>query len=227
MSAEPAEAELPARGSSRRTAWLDPKLIIPLAQALIVLLVGWWIKDSVSLSLTRKQLDLANVTQMHGLIQALSKPKQNLYEDYYPAAMALAPFGAYAITTFLQLEQVVPDANQQAAIEAGLRAVALQEPEEMIAQLRRIIRNRSGFYSYTAHLFAIRTLAEMGDRKSLQDLMAYQAELTGIGSDSLRVRALGNIVSPNKPVGEAELQKLMESLESSIVALRQEGTGRQ
>lgn len=211
--------ETPAPRPNSRASWLDPKMIVPFVQTLVLLLVGWWIKDSVSLALTQKQLDLANLSEMRTLVAELLERDQSP-EHYRSAAVALAPFGTYTITTFLQLEQEGTD-NQQLACEAGLRAVALREPKAVAEQLRRIVRNRTGFYTYDAHLFAIRTLGIMDTRESLPDLEAYHARLAQAASDSVRLRILRSIVSQNNAPGEMELPVLMASLEASIGALRQ------
>ncbi len=219
MADDTRESKVPIGSPARWASWLDPKLIVPFVQTLVVLLVGWWIKDSVSLALTQKQLDLANVKEMRELVLVLLKPGLES-EDYQSAAVALAPFGTYTISTFLQLEQEGSD-FQQLASEAGLRAVALKEPKAVAEQLRRIIRNRTGFYSYSAHLFAIRMLAQMGVQESLPELEDYHTRLARAASDSLRLETWRSMVSENRRPDKLQLKRLMASLEASIRALRQ------
>jgi hypothetical protein len=206
-------------GGGRWSLWLDPKLIVPFLQAVVVLFVGWWIKDSVTIALTQKQLDLANVKEMRELVQNLLTPNQPL-TAYQSAAVALAPFGMYTMGTFIQLEQEGSD-NQQLASEAGIRALALKEPKAVAEQLRRIIRNRTGFYTYNTHLFAVRTLGQMDVKEALPELVSYQKYLAGAGSDSLRLATWRQMVSENKEPGELQMKRLIASLEASIDAIRQ------
>jgi len=199
--------------------WLDPKLVVPFLQALVILLVGWWIKDSVTLAISQKQLDLANVKEMRDLVRDLLEPDQ-APGDYQSAAVALAPFGTYAISIFLELEQKGTD-NQQMASEDGLRAVALAQPAAVAQELRRIIRNQTGFYSYTAHLFAIRMLAQMDVGKALAELEAYQARVLSLESDSARLELLRQVVSEERPPGVDQVKRTLGTLDASIKALRQ------
>jgi hypothetical protein len=206
----------PARAPRWWVTWLDPKLIVPLIQAVVVLLVGWWIKDGVTVALQQKQLDLANVKEMRELVHDLLKPSSPTPEDYQSAAIALAPFGRYTIGTFLQLIKDPANEQQLLAAESGLRAVAVTEPQLVEEQLRRVIRNRTGFYPSEMHIFAIRTLGQMDDVGSLPDLASYRKALRG-GASSDTLQIFRSMVSDTP--GNPQLNAIIRSLDESIAVL--------
>jgi hypothetical protein len=215
----------PRPRSDRLVAWLDPKLILPFAQSLVILLVGWWIKDGVSLALQKRQLDLANVREMRELLLELSKPSQDLVA-YRATASALAPFGSYAIVPLILVIQD-GEANQSLAAETGLRIIAIRDPEIVTAELIKILNNRSRLYGWRAHLSAVRLLGELGAGRARHACESYWRALGGeAATDSTRALQCTSLVREDAAPTADQVMEVVLAVKGSLANLRSASGGR-
>ncbi|CAN5237790.1 hypothetical protein BH11PSE10_BH11PSE10_01290 [soil metagenome] len=160
----------PAKSAlSRWIGWMGAELPKMIA-AIVVLVLGFAIKDSVDLSIRQRQLDLSYSKEMQGLLQQLSgggTPQQ-----LQTTAVVLASFGAPALPALLsELRQ--PGLRGDAAAE-GLNVLALREPEVVCAALPRLLGLRRQ-YDWQAHERVVLMLGQHGCRPARKGLQAYRA----------------------------------------------------
>ena len=92
--------------------------------------------------------ELANAKEMQALLQKLRSG-----QEPESTALALSAFGKPAIAPLLY----IMDAGDQApAALDGLQAIGFSEPEEVCEQTSKVLRNRTGLFSWETHLRAIR-----------------------------------------------------------------------
>src|SRR4030095_12593964 len=109
------------KGGSGVRDWLQTPG--PYIGGLVVLLVGFWIKDSVTLALQREQLNLAYAQQMRDLVKDFDESSTPTDADRN--AIGLAMFGKYAIVPLLERLESGGDVLPLAA-QRGLRLVGYQ-----------------------------------------------------------------------------------------------------
>jgi hypothetical protein len=165
------------KGSGVRE-WLQT--LAPYIGGLVVLLVGFWIKDSVTIALQREQLDLSYVQQMRDLIQDFDE--SNTQAAANANAVGLAMYGKHAILPLVErLEgggDVVPD-----AAERGLRLVGTEHPAEACVKFRRVIDDRAHRFKWQTHKTLIKVIGQSECADVRADLESYRAALKQLGSD--------------------------------------------
>ncbi len=167
------------------------KYLIPIISSAVILLLGYWIKDSVDHALKRQQLQLSYATEMQVLLEKMSAsgaPRSQIEA----AALVLTTFGEHAVvplTNELQLE----DSLRAPAAENGLRAMALTESGRACHILEKVLANRTRLYRWETHRRVIRLLGDLHCRDSLPLLKEYQELITeadrdDAGLDKYRLR---------------------------------------
>ncbi len=142
-----------------------PKLIA----AIVILVLGFWIKDSVDLAIKQRQLDLSYSKEMQGLLQKLSAGGST--EELQTTAIVLASFGQAALPALLS-ELREPGLRGDAATE-GLNVLALREPEPVCAALPRVLTLRRQ-YDWQAHERVVLMLGQHGCAKAREPLRRYR-----------------------------------------------------
>ena len=157
--------------------WMGAELP-KLVAAVVILVLGFWIKDSVDLAIKQRQLDLSYSKEMQGLLQKLSAGGST--QELQTTAVVLASFGQAALPALLS-ELREPGLRGDAASE-GLNVLALREPEPVCAALPRVLSLRLQ-YDWQAHERVVMMLGQHGCTKAREPLRRYrdlvQAALTG------------------------------------------------
>ena len=189
-----AAAPPPKPWPARVLGWMGaeaPKLIA----SIVILVLGFWIKDSVDLAIKQRQLDLSYTKEMLGLLQKLSEEED--VGKLKNHAVVLASFGEPALPALL-MELRRADLHAVAA-QHGLEAMAVREPELLCRLLPPLLLKRNLHYDIGAHRTLVELIGDNGCRKALPQLRRYRdffnAAVAG-QPDALRQRIGGDIAAP-------------------------------
>ncbi len=179
---------------ARVLGWMGaeaPKLIA----SIVILVLGFWIKDSVDLAIKQRQLDLSYTKEMLGLLQKLTEEED--VGKLKNHAVVLASFGEPALPALL-MELRRADLHAVAA-QHGLEAMAVREPELLCRLLPPLLLKRNLHYDIGAHRTLVELIGDNGCRKALPQLRRYRdlvdAAVAG-RPDALRQRIGGDIPAP-------------------------------
>ena len=179
---------------ARVLGWMGaegPKLLA----SIVVLVLGFWIKDSVDLAIKQRQLDLSYTKEMLALLQQLTQ--EDDLGKLNNAAVVLASFGEPALPALL-MELRRPDLHAVAATR-GLEAMAVREPDTLCRVLPPLLLKRNQHYDLTAHRALVGLIGDNGCRKALPQLRRYRdlvnAAVAGKPAE-LRERIGGDIAAP-------------------------------
>lgn len=193
MDAAPAPVP-PKPWPARVLAWMGaeaPKLVA----SVVILVLGFWIKDSVDLAIKQRQLDLSYTKEMMGLLQKLTEEED--LAKLNNSAVVLASFGEPALPALL-MELRRPDLHAVAATR-GLEAMAVREPETLCRVLPPLLLKRNQHYDIGAHRTLLGLIGDNGCRKALPQLRRYRdlvnAAVAG-QPEALRQRIGGEIAAP-------------------------------
>jgi len=150
-----------------------PKLVA----AVVLLIITYWIKDSVDLALRRQQLQLETTKGMESHLESMAKPNA-AQPDIDRAALLLAAYGQASIIPLVN-ELREKGARAQAA-EGALGLVALSDPEDLCKVLPGVLANRTGLFGWESHLRVIRLLGGSGCSRAKDDLRRYQMHLENV-----------------------------------------------
>lgn len=189
-----APAPPPKPWPARLLGWMGaeaPKLIASIT----VLVLGFWIKDSVDLAIKQRQLDLSYTKEMLGLLQKLTEEED--LGKLTNSAVVLASFGEPALPALL-MELRRPDLHAVAATR-GLEAMAVREPQTLCRVLPPLLLKRNQHYDIGAHRTLVTLIGDNGCAKALPQLRRYRdfvdAAVAG-RPDELRQRIGGDIAAP-------------------------------
>ncbi len=182
------------------------KAVGPLATALLVLIIGFGIKDSVDFALRQRQLEISSAQGMQEMIAELHRG--NLTKsDAEAAATALAAFGPAAL---LPLVNVLSTGaiEEKLAAGKGLFLIGISHPEPTCQILESVLKNRNQQFSWSTHRSVIRLLGQINCRDAIDSLKEYQAlvrENTESGLKAYRSIVLGQ--SPPELADMDEVEK--------------------
>ena len=149
-------------------AWMGAELPKLLA-AIVVLVLGFALKDSVDLAIKQRQLDLSYTKEMQGLLQQLSGGGTEA--QLQSAAVLLASYGEPALPGLMSTLRR-PGLGGEAAAE-GLNVLALREPELVCTALPRLLGLRRQ-YDWQAHEKVVLMLGQHGCKAARPALLQYQ-----------------------------------------------------
>lgn len=189
-----APAAPPKSWPARVLAWMGaeaPKLLA----SVVVLVLGFWIKDSVDLAIKQRQLDLSYTKEMLALLQKLTEEED--LGKLNNGAVVLASFGEPALPALL-MELRRPDLHAVAATR-GLEALAVREPEVLCRVLPPLLLKRNQHYDIGAHRTLVGLIGDNGCTRALPQLRRYR-DLVGAAvagrPDELKRRIAGEVTDP-------------------------------
>lgn len=179
---------------ARLLGWMGaeaPKLLA----SVVVLVLGFWIKDSVDLAVKQGQLNLSYTKEMLVVLQKLTEEED--IGKLYNSAVLLASFGEPALPALL-MELRRTDLHAVAATR-GLEAMAVRDPELLCRVLPPLLLKRNQHYDIGAHRTLVGLIGDNGCRKALPQLRRYRdlvnAAVAG-KPEELRQRIGGDIAAP-------------------------------
>lgn len=135
----------------------------PYLSGLIILIVGFWLKDSVSMAFQREQLDLTYVKDVRELIESFDKATEQSSAD--TNAIALAMYGKFALVPLI--ERLESGDVAKIAAERGLRLVGANQPEAACPRFASLLDDPSPRFTWQTHKTLIRLL---GASSCVQDI---------------------------------------------------------
>lgn len=153
--------------------------------AAVLLGMTWWIKDSVDAAISRQQLQLSFTKEMQSQLEKMADPKAN-DKEIERAALLIAAYGGPGIAPLLN-ETRYGDLRANGA-EAGLRYLALVDPESLCRVLPRVLDNHTRQFGWNSHLRVIRLLGESGCTRAQPQLSRYL--------EAVNVARVGKIKAP-------------------------------
>jgi hypothetical protein len=204
----------------RFAAFMGPALP-QFITGLIVLVVGFALKDSVDLAIRQQQLQLSFVTSMKAGLDEMARERAPL-ASVEQAAVVLASFGRPAILPLIN--ELRQGGNRTIGAEAGLATLALTEPEEVCRLVLRSLARSSQLFDAEGYGAAVRILVAGDCSRALDTLAAHAERASRLLAELEKAVAEGKPapgvpwlrVAPTVP----QLRELTNTLASSVAALK-------
>jgi|GEM_PF-6726903 len=204
------------KGSSLRD-WLQT--LGPYISGIVVLLVGFWIKDSVTLSLQREQLDLEYVKQMRDLVMDFDEAKSQPEAD--ANAVGLAMYGQFAIMPLV--ERLEGGDVAPLAAEKGLRFVGNNNPRTACPKFETVITDHGRRFRWQTHKTMIKVIGQSSCLNSIATLEKYQRQLNAAAGNAQQLDAfahryseVGSFDAESAASLDKELDNALEILKSQV-----------
>jgi hypothetical protein len=191
--------------------------LIPIISGGIILLLGYWVKDSVDQALARQQLRLSYVTEMQELIEKMSEPGASRAQ-IEAAALVLATFGEPAVVPLINELQIEGSVRALAA-ESGLRAMALTAPSGACKILRKVLDNRTRLYHWKTHQRVIGLLGDIGCKDTLPTLNDYKNMIDNAGKEN-NLLAYHSILRRDQLPDTDSIEQIQQSLVQTLGVLK-------
>jgi hypothetical protein len=137
---------------------------------LVMLVVGFALKDSVDLAIRQQQLQLSFVTAMKAGLEEMARKDAPLFA-VEQAATVLAAFGRPAILPLVN--ELRSGGNRTVGAEAGLAALALTEPTEVCRLVQLSLMRSSTLFNNQSYGAAVRCLGASGCTSARNLLRAH------------------------------------------------------
>ncbi len=190
------------------------KYLLPIISSAVIIVLGYWLKDSVDQALARQQLQLSYATEMQELLEKMSTPGAPR-SQIEAAALVLATFGAHAVvplTNELQLE----DSLRAPAAESGLRAMALTESVHACHILEKVLTNRTRLYRWETHRRVIKLLGELHCQNSLPAVKEYLGLITEADRDAATLNRYRMTLRRDSTPGRDGIKQIRTAIEWSL-----------
>jgi hypothetical protein len=197
-----------------RDRWEKLQAVTPLISGLLVVIVGYYLTGSVNNAIQRQQLQLSNVREMRELLAQLNTADANQAES---AAFTLSAFGRPAVPALVAALAAGGEVRAPAA-EGALRTIGLNDPEAVCEPARKLLDNRSGSFSWIAHLSAIRLLGDMECRGARTSVEAF-AQALGTVRNPSDLGAFAWRFAPDPPLDLDGVGRLKAELERTLKIL--------
>jgi hypothetical protein len=194
-------------------AWMGAELP-KFVTAIVLLGVGWGIKDSVDLSIKQRQLDLSYAKEMQGLLQKMAEKNadRGVLES---TAVILASYGAPALPALLS--ELTRSGLRSDAATMGIRLLALTQPAAVCEVLPGALSNRARQFEWQAQEDVVKILGENGCRKAVPALKAYRDAVAAAEKGDTRALAAVVRMLPASPT--EDYPRLLESIRQSLANL--------
>jgi hypothetical protein len=187
----------------------------PFVTAIAVFIVGFVLKDSVSLALQREDLDLKYVKDVRDLIEGFDAAKEQSSAD--ANAIALAMYGRFAIVPLI--ERLQGGDVAQLAAQRGLSLVGANEPAAVCAAFTRLLHDPARRYIWQTHKVIIRLIAVSECVPNAPTLEGYLTELDGLG-DPQRLAAFSQRFSNAEAFDAEGVDTLRRQTDQSLAILK-------
>ena len=171
----------------------------PYLSGLIILIVGFWLKDSVTMAFQREQLDLSYVKDVRVLIENFDKATEQSSAD--TNAIALAMYGKFALVPLI--ERLETGDVAKIAAERGLRLVGANQPEAACPRFANLLDDPSPRFTWQTHKTIIRLLGSSGCIQDIGLLETYIVTLDQAAADAAELAKFASRFS-NPGVIDAE-----------------------
>ena len=157
--------------------------LAPFATSLVLLLVGYWLTDSVKAAIEREQLDLDYVKDMRDLIKDFDTSTSQQAAD--ANAIGLAMYGRHAIIPLVERLNGGDVANL--AAQKGLLLVGSNDPAVACPKFDAIITDKARRFPWQIHKTIIKVMGQSECVKTIADIRNYKAALTRLGTNAAAI----------------------------------------
>jgi hypothetical protein len=197
----------------------------PYLSGLIILIVGFWLKDSVSMAIQRDQVDFSYVKDVRELIQNFDKATEQSTAD--TNAIALAMYGKFALVPLI--ERLESGDVSKIAAERGLRLVGANHPEAACPRFANSLDDPSPRFTWQTHKAMIRLLGASGCEQDIGLLERYVVTLDRAAAEAAELPKFATRFS-NPGVVDAETVDSLKTTASdalTILKLQQARSGKE
>jgi hypothetical protein len=180
----------------------------PYLSGLIILIVGFWLKDSVTMAFQREQIDLSYVKDVRGLIENFDKATEQSSAD--TNAIALAMYGKFALVPLI--ERLETGDVAKIAAERGLRLIGANQPEAACPRFANLLDDPSPRFTWQTHKTIVRLLGSSGCIQDIGLLETYVVTLDQAAADAAELAKFASRFS-NPGVVDAET---VDSLRTAV-----------
>lgn len=206
--------------TNRKGFW---ELAAPYFSGIAVLVVGYLLTGSVNIALQRQQLQLSNAKEIKELLITLAKSNTDS-KEVESAALALAAFGSPAIAPLVNILQTAGDIRAPAVANA-LQAIGLGEPNQVCDYMNRILKNRTGFYTWTTHQQAINLLGYLNCQNSIKTLSKYSDLISSISTEEDLIKRYAIVVRDDPNLTLKSINNIKQDLNHTLEILTREKKG--
>jgi hypothetical protein len=155
----------------------------PYLSGLIILIVGFWLKDSVSMAIQRDQVDFSYVKDVRELIQKFDQATEQSSAD--TNAIALAMYGKFALVPLI--ERLESGDVAKIAAERGLRLVGADQPEAACPRFANLLDDPSPRFTWQTHKTIVRLLGASGCQQSIGLLERFVVTLDEAAAEDAEI----------------------------------------
>jgi hypothetical protein len=216
---ESLEYQIGKRKSSGRLAWIGQALT-PIISGLVIMVFGYFLKDSVDQAIARQRLELGYAKEMQMMILEMNK-RDATRNQIDAAALVLATFGEHAVVPLMNALQD-EGSNRALAADKGLRALALTGKERTCDVLQEVLTNRTRQYLWQTHRRVIKLLGELNCQDALSVLNNYQGLISEAELEP-GLSAYRSVVRRDSLPDRDSIRQIREALESTLELLAGSG----
>jgi hypothetical protein len=207
------EADLRKAKSSSLRDWVQT--LGPYFAGIIVAVIGFALKDSVTLALQREQLDLEYVKQMRDLIRDFDEADTQAAAD--ANAVGLAMYGRHAIIPLV--ERLEGGDIARIAAERGLRLVGNLDPVNACPRFLGVVDDRARRFRWQTQKTMIRVLGQSGCLEARDSLRRRRAELAALGSSPEALETYARRYASKLGFDAESVDGLIRQIEQSLEIL--------
>jgi hypothetical protein len=209
------EDDLKKLKPKEKDGWEKLQAITPLIAGVVLAFVSYLLTGSVNNAIQRGQLQLSNVKEMRELLAQLDTGDARAADS---AAFTLSAFGPPAVPPLLAALLAGGEVRAPAA-ERSLRAIGLSDPTAVCGPIQRVIDNRTGRFSWLAHLSTVRLLGDLECRDARASLEAYARALAQVKTPADVVQFAPR-VDPDPPLDLSAVEQLQSETSRTLRIVR-------
>lgn len=207
------EANVGKLKSSSVRDWIQT--LGPYVSGVVLLLLAYWVKDSVQLALQREELDLKYAKEMRDLVKDFDEATEQ-----GPAnanAVGLAMYGKYAIIPLVERLEGGDVAN--VAAEKGLRLVGSNDPAVACPMFKAILVDPGQRFRWQTHKTMIKVIGQSACLNLIPTLQRYEHQLTTAGATPQALTKFANRYAQPEDFDAAGAEGLHTQLRSALAIL--------
>jgi hypothetical protein len=141
----------------RVNAWAEPvgKILIPI----LLLVVAWWIKDSVDAALKAREIEVSTAEAMRDQLTILRSKDQLTQPQADAAALVLATFGRPSIFLIIR-EYDFGSVEASLAADKALLVLGLTHPSDLCSVLDAVLSDKGGRFRIETHTLAAKHIGQ-------------------------------------------------------------------
>lgn len=201
-------------GKLERDPWSTFRVFIPLLQSTIqasaVLAVAFFVTGRIEANLKERELGLAEIEKMRGLIDSLidrDTPATAAEES----AATLSTYGVPAIGPLLTALTMRSDGVRDRAAAQALAVIGLTSPVEVCDASLRLIRIHREHFPWRAYRAAVRLVGETGCRRGGPTLSSLHRRISSSDLDSV-----ADQFAPSPPFNAEARMQLQDAINNSL-----------